>query len=244
MRVFSSFPVSLPKTALTLGSFDGVHLGHQALLKALKETHEPTTVVSFTNSPLQVLKSDFHFSGFLCSLEERLSRIEQAGIDFVIALPFTKEIAQMSYDQFLSHFSLSHLILGENAAFGAQQQGTAPAIRSYAKEHHFQVHYLPKLVIEGSPVSSRRIRQALLEGDLSLASRLLGRPFSLSFPAHCLEIIDSTLCLPPDGIYPVLAQSEELLLRIETSLKGRKLSLTTSFKQPTPLTFVNPRGFS
>lgn len=247
MQIFSSIPTSLPKTALTLGSFDGVHLGHQVLFQALKETNSTTTVITFTNSPLQILSPDFRFSGFLCSLEERLSRIEKAGMDFVICLPFTQEIARLSYEDFLSPFSLSHLILGEGAAFGARKQGTAEAIRALAKQRHFQVHYLPKLLIDGAAVSSRRIREAILKGDLILAERLLGRPFSLRFPAYLTEITDNSLCLPPDGTYQVLADEEELLLTLTTCSQGKKLHLSTSLKQPTLLTFITPsppRGLS
>lgn len=159
------------KTALTIGFFDGVHLGHRSLLSKLRG-HPHTTILTFSNHPQSV----FHPPAppLLLPLEEKISLLK-AYADELIVLPFTLEFAQTSFEELLSRFDLSHLLLGEGAVFGKDRKGNEEAIKNYAKTKGFTVEYLPKTLYAEAVVSSSRIRRAIQEGDLNLANKLLGK---------------------------------------------------------------------
>lgn len=173
MKTYSTIPSDLPKTGLTIGTFDGVHLGHKALLEALKRKAGHVTVVTFTNHPQEAFGAPP--SSQICSLEKRLSLLKTLGVDVAIVLPFTLAFASIPFDQFLRKFSLSYLLLGEGAAFGKGREGTRENVTAFAEKEGFIVEYLPKVLLDGEPISSRRIRAALANHDFELSSRLLGR---------------------------------------------------------------------
>lgn len=160
------------KTALTIGFFDGVHLGHQVLLKYLRQ-HPHTTILTFSNHPQDVIKPPS--PPLLIPLEEKLALLKPYA-DELLVFPFTPEFAATPFDALLAQFDLSHLILGTGSLFGANRQGTEANVRRYAEKHHFIVEYLPKVLFQGEPISSSRIRSALTSGDLNLVKQLLGRP--------------------------------------------------------------------
>jgi riboflavin kinase/FMN adenylyltransferase len=159
------------KTALTIGFFDGVHLGHRALLEALrKQPH--VTILTFSNHPKEI----FHPPAppLLIPFTEKIALLQKYA-DHLMVLPFTKEFAQTSFEQLLSQFNLSHLLLGEGAVFGKNREGNEINVRLFAKREGFTVEYLPKRLFEGNPISSSRIREALERGDQQLANQLLGK---------------------------------------------------------------------
>lgn len=158
------------KTALTIGFFDGVHIGHQALLKQLR-THPHTTILTFSNHPLDLIKPPA--PPLLIPYEERIRRL-RAYADELIVVPFTASFAETTYEELLAQFSLSHLLLGKGSVFGKNREGNETNVRRYAAKYGFAVTYLPKLLFQGEPVSSSRIRQALQAGNTSLAQQLLG----------------------------------------------------------------------
>ncbi len=159
------------KTALTIGFFDGVHLGHQKLLKRLRECPH-TTILTFSNHP----KSLFHPPApqLIIPLSEKLSLLK-AYADELIVIPFTLEYAATSYEKLLSQFDLSHIILGSGSSFGKNREGNETNVRKYAAPRHIVVEYIPKTLFDNEPISSSRIRQALAAGNLTLAQHLLGR---------------------------------------------------------------------
>jgi riboflavin kinase/FMN adenylyltransferase len=165
--------------ALTIGSFDGVHLGHQHLFQQLKN-HGTAAVLTFSNHPAEVLKPD-STPPMIDTLDQKIRRFEMNGIDLALILPFTQELSSLSYDTFLwqlhQRLPFTHLILGEGSAFGHQAQGTEENIKAFAKELHFEAIYLPKFLFEGEPVSSKRIRQLINMGNFEQAFCLLGRRF-------------------------------------------------------------------
>lgn len=215
----------LPKVkldAITIGNFDGVHLGHQAILRRLKDlsgkSNEKTLVVTFSNHPTEILRPSSAVKT-LCTWRHKCRLFEEQGIDFLLALTFTPEFSQQTAQQFLSHLyhaiPFSHLVLGHDAALGRDRQGDCAAVNRLAEQYHFTAEYLPPLSVEGSPVSSTRIREQLRSGNLAGASKLLGREFSvynpvirgqgkgrtIGFPTANLEV--SGLELPPEGVYAV-----------------------------------------
>jgi riboflavin kinase/FMN adenylyltransferase len=171
-------PLPLP-CGLTIGSFDGVHIGHQAILQRLKQ-HGTSAVLTFRNHPSHVLTQKTPTPP-LYTLEQKLSLLEEAGVDLVILLSFTPALAEQSFDQFLNTlratYPFTYLVLGKGASFGKNRQGDEAHVRALGQQLGFTVEYLEKTTFQGSAVSSGRIRTALEHGDLTLASHLLGRPY-------------------------------------------------------------------
>ena len=159
------------KTALTIGFFDGVHLGHRELLKRLRmQPH--ATILTFSNHPRDVLRPPA--PQLLLPHHEKMALLKQYA-DLVVVLPFTRELAETPFDALLSRFDLSHIVLGAESAFGKGREGNEARVRDYAKARGITVEYIPKLLLEGEPVSSSRIRKAKEEGNLILANQLLGK---------------------------------------------------------------------
>jgi len=171
MHIYTSLS-QLPKTkiALTIGSFDGVHRGHQALLTKLKSYGIATGVLTFPTHPLQTLRPPAPTP--ITSLPEKLQLLEKFGIDCVIVLPFP-EIMNIPYDEFLNLFPLSHLLLGEGSAFGKNREGTQTNVEAWGKKHHVHVEYMKKI----ENISSSQIRAAIKVGNLALAETLLGHKY-------------------------------------------------------------------
>ncbi len=159
------------KKALTIGFFDGVHLGHQALLRRLSE-YPHSTVLTFSNHPRQIICPPAPL--LILSLQEKIKLLESF-IDEVIVLPFTQELSETPFDQLLDQFELSHLILGAGSVFGKDRQGNEENVRKYAEKRKIIVEYFPKILFEDEPISSSRVRKALEEENIHLATQLLGR---------------------------------------------------------------------
>lgn len=178
MQIFRSFEEIVPLTkpiALTMGMFDGVHIGHQHLLAELKK-HGTAVVLTFSNHPSEILPHRTPVK-LLCSLEERLYKLSQLGVAATIVLPFTLELSQLSYDTFLhaihNRLPFSTLILGEGEAFGHNREGTPEHVLPLGTILGFQALYLKKLELDGNLVSSKRIRQLLEQGKQKEAMYLL-----------------------------------------------------------------------
>jgi riboflavin kinase / FMN adenylyltransferase len=208
--------------ALTIGSFDGVHRGHQAILHRVRqvaaEQQGKAAVMTFENHPVTVLHPAQPMP-FLCTLAHRINLLEQEKIDILMMLPFTKELSEQSAETFLKNVRINlpfhSLILGSDAVLGKDRQGDPRVIQDLAKTLGFQVEYLPNYSWEGMRVSSSKIRELIKEGALVEAEKLLGRKFSIvsrvttgagqgkkiGFPTANIDI--EGLCLPPLGVYAV-----------------------------------------
>jgi riboflavin kinase/FMN adenylyltransferase len=158
------------KTALTIGFFDGVHLGHQALLRALR-AHPHSTILTFSNHPQSVFNPPA--PELLLPLSEKIELLKAYGT--VDIRPFTLEFAATPFDQLLDQFNLSHFILGKGSVFGKNREGNETNVKAYAATRGIIVEYIPKVLFNNEPVSSSRIRRAMAAGNHSLATQLLGR---------------------------------------------------------------------
>jgi len=201
--------------ALTIGTFDGLHLGHQHLLHNMRKHVKDTgtiVVLTFANHPLQVLKQQQSTAKLLNSIEQKIQLFQDLNVDLLILLEFSQELSLLSPEDFLKQIQttlpFSHLILGTGAVFGKGKQGDEKTVKQLEKQLHFEAEYLPKLVLEGEPVSSGRIRNLIEKGDLEGAFLLLGRPFSLYLPLSInpkdfqkASINADNYCLPPPGHY-------------------------------------------
>jgi riboflavin kinase / FMN adenylyltransferase len=199
--------------AVTIGNFDGLHLGHIALLQQMRSLLPKEgiiTVYTFTNHPSHVL-SHLPPIPFIYTLDHKLKLLEEIGVDYTILSPFTKQFAQTPYQEFLfalkkaCHFSL--LVVGKGATFGKNKEGDEKAIQNLANAWHFHAKYLPKIEIDGQLLSSGHIRSLIASAQLSSLKHSLGRAYSIYAPllkkgsSYHLDI--QQLCLPPSGSYPV-----------------------------------------
>jgi len=206
---------------LTIGVFDGVHLGHKHLISRLKELAREqgvlSGVITFSRHPLEVLSPQTKLPS-LTGLEQRITLLQDEGVDIVIPLPFTPQLASLSPKQFLGllkeYLKMKGLVIGPDFALGKDRQGDTSALRRLGQEMGFSVTVVPPMKIDGEVVSSTAIRQALAKGDMKRAQKLLGRPFSLQgrvvagdkrgttlgFPTANLEI-EPGRALPAGGVY-------------------------------------------
>jgi riboflavin kinase/FMN adenylyltransferase len=205
---------SLPlPCGLTIGSFDGMHLGHQFLLSTLRAHIGPKgtlALLTFSNHPADVIPGRKK-TPLLCSQEYKLQLLERAGVDLAIILEFTHSFAEKSYDTFLKEIftslPFSYLVLGEGAAFGKNRQGDEQHIKNLGGKLNFNAIYLNKKKINNENCSSGLIRQYLQEGDLRHVTSLLGRPYALYGKIKNHVLNTEGLCLPPLGTYPIIIRT-------------------------------------
>lgn len=177
-------------TALTLGVFDGVHLGHRHLIGALR-THAGERglapgIVTLHPSPIQVLRPQVRVA-YITSLEERVELLRATGVEFVAPLTFTSEVAELSARDFLAMLrdalDMRYLLMGPDNAFGRGREGTPARVAEIGQELGFELGILDDALDHGDDrVSATAIRAAIAAGDMETAARLLGRPFSLRGP--------------------------------------------------------------
>ncbi len=179
-----------PETALTIGVLDGIHLGHQALLKRLvSESRQRALspgVVTLHPHPLTVLRPETPPS-YLTSLEERMQLILGLGCDWVIPLTFTSDVAEVECEElgraFYDELHMRLLVLGPDAAFGrGAPRDTVERMRVLGEEMGFEVLQIEPLIFDGERYSSTAVRQALEAGDMERVAGLLGRPYHLAGP--------------------------------------------------------------
>ena len=218
--------LSLEKdTLLTIGVFDGVHLGHKYLISQLTEQARQQNllsgVVTFGQHPQQVLLPQTKLP-FLTDLDQKTALLKSEGVEAIFILSFTRELAQLSAFQFLSllkkYLRLQGLVIGPDFALGRNQEGNINLLRKLGQDMNFTITIIPPIMINGEVVSSTAIREALADGDMKRAVNLIGRPFSLhgrvitgagrgtklGFPTANLDI-DPKQALPTDGVYATRA---------------------------------------
>ncbi|MFH1169919.1 MAG: bifunctional riboflavin kinase/FAD synthetase [Chloroflexota bacterium] len=208
-------------TVLTIGVFDGVHLGHKHLISQVVATAKKrgllSGVVTFRRHPQELLAPKSRLP-FLTDLEERVGLLENEGVDIVAPLSFTDELARLSAPQFISllykHLRMRGLVVGPDFALGRNREGDAAALRQLGQQMGFSVDVVSPMKINGEVVSSTAIRKAIAAGNMQKVERLAGRPFSLhgrvvagagrgtdlGFPTANLNV-DSEQALPTDGVY-------------------------------------------
>lgn len=183
--------------SLSIGTFDGVHLGHKSLIKKMK--HYGTAVIfTFSNHPREVIDPKIKIP-CLTPPDQKLQLLEEVGVDGCLLMPFTQDMAGMTYNLFLEEiytaFPFEHLFFGERAVIGKNREGTKENIEKLGKMMGFQAHYLPKLTIDHETVSSTLIRTLLAKGDLKQVEKFLGRKFA-TMTALANPYIDPELLKP------------------------------------------------
>jgi riboflavin kinase / FMN adenylyltransferase len=179
--------VHLNNCWLTIGSFDGVHLGHQSILKKLttgaRKEGVPAVVVTFHPHPAAVLRNR-KGPYYLTTPEEQAQFLAEAGADVVITHPFNLAVSNQTAREFVQrlniHLQMRHLCVGHDFALGHGREGDLPTLERLGGEFGYSLEIVPPVELDGQVVSSSLVRNALSEGDLDKANTLLGRPFQLS----------------------------------------------------------------
>jgi riboflavin kinase/FMN adenylyltransferase len=215
------------RTVVTVGSFDGLHLGHRAVLteiarRARRSGHR-SLVVTFTPHPLEIVNPQAA-PPLLTLDDERRELLAQSPVDAVAFMPFTRELSLYPPEQFvrllLERFALAELVIGHDHGFGRGRAGDMRLLQRLGATLGFAVDVVSAIAVDGREVSSTLIRRALAGGDLGTAARHLGRPYSmtgtvargaargrgLGYPTINVAVPDSRKLLPPDGVYAVRAE--------------------------------------
>src|ERR1700674_1274224 len=177
-------PGTLGPSHATIGSFDGIHRGHHALLKPLiagaRAAGAASVLVTFEPHPRCVIDPD-HCPPLLTTLEEKTWLLDQLGLDHIVVIPFTSQVAALSATTFMERLfrgiELRRMIVGENPRFGQGQRGDPAFLRKLGARHGFTVDVAPTVLWGREPISSSRIRRLVLLGQVRAAAQLLGRDY-------------------------------------------------------------------
>lgn len=222
IRDLTTISVSRP-TVLTIGSFDGIHRGHQHLIAQVvaraKELDIASALVTLHPHPKVVLRSNSPLR-YLSTIEERLDLLKSLGLDYAVVFPFSLETSQIRAREFVQllteHLRMREIICGKDFALGYKREGNVEFLRALGAEQNFSVHVVEPQTFDGEIISSTRVRDLVAQGELQEAVRALGRYPSvrgrvikgdqrgrtLGFPTANLAIAERRL-IPADGIYVV-----------------------------------------
>ena len=223
-RDLNSFHAINP--VLTIGTFDGVHLGHRKIIAALhdraKSINGESVIFTFDPHPRKVVAPDEASLRLLTTLDEKIALFEQSGIDHLIIYPFTLEFSRLTYEEFVEivlvgQIHLKFLVVGYDHRFGRDREGNFEFLQKCAARFDFQIEKMDALLMNEASVSSTKIRDAIQQGDFQTANACLGYPFSLhgtvvegqklgrqiQFPTANIEASDPDKIIPGYGVYAV-----------------------------------------
>lgn len=247
MLVYTELPSHkiLDRLALSVGTFDGVHCGHQRLIEILKREAAardlPSAVLTFQDMPYCFFRPD-DCPRLLTLPHEKIAAFEKLGIDHLFIVPFNRQIATQSYDSFAAEIlcgrlGLKLLVAGPDFALGKDRDGTLEALRTLGGEIGFETHVLnEKVICEGAAISSTRVRGSVERGEVELATQMLGRTFAFEGEVVAGRQLGRTIGVPTinlklhprkvlaaKGIYAARAFFED-----ETTSRSVALSIGTN----------------
>jgi len=231
----------LSYAVVTSGIFDGVHKGHQKILQRVteiaKNSNGESVVITFWPHPRKVLHPTEQSVPILTTLEEKIQLISDCGIDHLLIIPFTKDFSSLSSSEFVTKILVEKigtkkLAIGYDHKFGKNREGSFEFLKENCQQFGFEVEEIPKQEVEHMAVSSTNIRNAVINGDLGIATQYLGRYYSVSgkvvkgkqlgkqlgYPTANIEVEDKEKLIPKDGIYAVQ-------VKIENQVFGGMLSI-------------------
>ncbi len=213
------------ETYVTIGTFDGVHFGHQKIIEKLvkeaKKANKKSVVLTFFPHPRMVLQKDASLK-LINTIEERAVLLEKTGLDYLIIHPFSKEFSRMSALEFVrdvlvNQLNISKLIIGYDHHFGKNREGNITQLTEYSHVYNFKVEEIPAQDIDTVSVSSTKVRRALVAGNLKTANNYLGYSFMLNgtvvngkklggtigYPTANIDIKETYKLIPKNGVYVV-----------------------------------------
>jgi len=211
---------------ITIGTFDGVHKGHQKLISRIlqlsNEIHGESVLITFDPHPRAVINPNDQSLRLLSTTEEKIKLLETFEVDHLVIVPFTKEFSMLSARDYVEKFLVEKfhpaiIVIGYNHHFGHHRDGNIELLGNLSEHFGFRIEEISKQMVDEIEVSSTRIRLALQEGDVSTASHLLGHTYSLTgkvvkgnqlgrklgFPTANISIADRFKLIPADGVYAV-----------------------------------------
>lgn len=227
----SDFSTDKP-VVLTQGTFDGVHFGHQKILKRVADDAKAiggeSVLLTFYPHPRLVLYPDDNELKLLSTIEEKAAKVESLGIDYIVILPFTKELSRLRADEFVrdilvEQLHVTKLVIGYDHRFGRNREGGLVEMQHYAVTYGFTVEEISAQDIEESIVSSTKVRTALLAGEVHLAHQYLGTPYvlegkveeglqrgtTIGYPTANVRVNSRYKLIPKNGVYAVWVFVEE-----------------------------------
>ena len=236
MKVHRELAGSLPefnKSVVTIGTFDGVHLGHKRIIAQLKEEAAriggETVIITFHPHPRKIISSGPGDIKLLNTLEEKISLLEAAGIDHLVVVPFDHVFANQTAEQYVNGFLYKYfkphtVIIGYDHRFGKGREGDYQLMNAYGKKLGFEVKEISEKIINEIVISSTKIRHALIENKISIANQFLGYPYffeglviegnklgrTIGYPTANLHITSEEKLIPGNGVYAVRVRSWEL----------------------------------
>lgn len=216
----------LENAIVTIGTFDGVHIGHQKILKKLvdcaKETNGESVLLTFFPHPRLIINPNDEHLRLINDIEEKTHQLADAGLDHLIITPFTRDFSNQSPEEYIRNVLVDKLgtkviIIGYDHHFGKDRQGSIKDLIELSHIFDFQVQEIPKQDIEDVAVSSTRVREALITADIETANKYLGYPFELTgtvergdqigrqigFPTANIHVHESHKLIPAYGIFAV-----------------------------------------
>ncbi len=220
---------SFKKAVVTIGTFDGVHLGHQQIIRQLKaeaaQTNGETVIITFHPHPRKIVPGRIEGVSLLNTLDEKIMLLQALGVNHLVVVPFTPEFASLTAEQYIADFLVSRfhpdiLIIGYDHRFGQGRKGDYQLLEAMAPAHGFEVKEIPEHVLNTVTISSTRIRNDLRDGKLAEANQFLGYPYPVSgtviggdqrgrtigFPTANILVEDPEKLIPADGVYAVTLQ--------------------------------------
>ncbi|HBI80891.1 MAG TPA: riboflavin biosynthesis protein RibF [Bacteroidales bacterium] len=238
--------------ALTMGFFDGVHLGHRELVQEVSQSAVTmgleSAVLTFWPHPRLVLHKDPEKLRFLNTLNEKAKIIAKMGIDYLIVQEFSKEFFNLDAAEFIkilvNDYKVKYFVVGADHRFGKGGAGNANLLNKLSGEMDFTVKVLPSLKIDGVDISSTKIRDALLSGNLNLANQMLGYPYlitgavqtgnqigrKIGFPTANIRPNDPLKLIPKEGVYAVIINVNGSIYKGMLNI-GYRPTLETNSKQ-------------
>lgn len=232
MKVYHSLASfqKIPNAIVTQGTFDGVHMAHQAILaqvnRLAKEKNGESVLITYDPHPRMVLFPEDHNLQLLNTLDEKIALLEGQGVNHLLILPFTKEFSRLSSLEFIRDILVNAigtqtLVIGYNHRFGKNREGSFEHLKEFAPAYGFQIQEISSQDVDQMSVSSTRIREALKNGDVKQAARFLGKNYSLSgtvvegkklgrtigYPTANIKVDGIHKLIPSDGVYAVRVNS-------------------------------------
>ena len=211
---------------VTLGTYDGVHLGHQQIIRtmvaAAKSQGRESVLLTFHPHPRMVLYPDSHTVRLIDTVDEKLKKLEELGLDTVILYPFTSKFSRLTAVEFVrdvlvGQIGVKHMLVGHDHHFGKNREGNFQQLADMGAIYDFTVEEIRAFQLDGTTISSTKIRKSLSEGDMRTVEQFLGAPYQLSgtvihgnklgrtigFPTANIEMDQATKMLPAIGVYAV-----------------------------------------
>ena len=216
----------LANAVVTIGTFDGVHLGHRKIINRLKEVAAQnggeTVILTFFPHPRMILHPEDQNLKLITTIAEKAALLAELGIDHLIITPFSRDFSNLAAEDYVSEILVNRIgtkkiVIGYDHRFGKDRSGGLPELQAFAPRYGFEVEEIPEQDVNDVAVSSSRIRKSLLNGEIELADQFLGYPFfitgkvirgdqigrTLGYPTANLFIEENYKLIPADGIYAV-----------------------------------------